>query len=312
MRYVKPPFAISAILMLLACTAVFGESFSLFLSAQKASYSQEEDVFLILDIENISGQTAGIDIEYLQPVENRVLFMGGSFNLSVETGEGKLGTFTNHMPPEPRPGSLKIKMEPGEKIRWKIFFPYYYYPVKTPNTFKVKAVYGDLVSNEAVVSVEAAEGKVEKGGLVVNPDFSQGSGFPCGWKLTGERTLWDKSEKLMVFHLDKAVAESEGVWVYSLLHEIKTPAELRLDAKIKSSAPEVIIFVEGWGIAGGRRRRLERNELFVHPDREMKNYTFRVIFKNPKVEWFRIKLYSYLKPGSVWFDSVDISLPGSS
>lgn len=285
------------------------EDLSLVLSAEKNLYRQEEEIFFSLTIRNISDETSHIEIEYLQPEKNQTIFIGKGFQLTVETQEGAVEFFTNEMPPEPRPGSLDVKMEAGEKTTWKIFFPYYYYPLKLPNTFKVKARYKGFVSNEVVVAVKEPEGKIKEGNFIINPDFSEGEHQPYGWKILNEKTFWEKERGRLVFSLDEKTAYGEGVWVYSLFYAIETPVELNLDIAVKSAAPEVNVFVEGWGMAGGRRRCLERNELFVHPDNTMKDYTFKVVFNMPEVEWFRIKLFSYLRPGLVWFDSVNLALP---
>jgi hypothetical protein len=287
----------------------WGEKLSLVLSADKGIYPQEEEIFFSLTFRNISEEAYCLDMEYLQPREKMNIFTGGEFRLEVESSEGKLGFFTNHMPPEPRPGRFDVHLGPGEDITWKIFFPHYYYPFEIPNTFKVKASYKDFVSNEVIVRVERSAG-MTLGRGIVNPGFSSGETFPYGWKLLNGMTSWDKEAEKLVFNLDKKTAYGEGIWVYSLFYGIESPVELILDIKVRSEAPEVIVFVEGWGLAGGRRRRLERNELFVHPVNKMEGYTFRVVFKKPEVKWFRIKLYSYLRPGRVWFDSVGIELPG--
>jgi len=285
-----------------------GQKLSLLLSPEKETYPEEEEIFFSLTVRNVSEEACRLDMEYLQPREKMKIFVGGEFRLEVESSEGKLGFFTNHMPPEPRPGRLDIMLGPGEGVTWKIFFPYYYYPLEIPNTFKVKAAYKNIVSNEVIVGVKK-DGIPAPGRGIINPDFSSGKTFPYGWKLLNEMTSWDREAEKLVFNLDKKTAHGEGVWVYSVFHGVETPAELSLDIRLRSEAPEVIVFVEGWGIAGGRRRRIERNELFVHPGKEMENYTFRVLFKKPEVKWFRIKLYSYLRPGRVWFDSVNIGFP---
>ena len=305
MRHKKYCLLLGFCLFVLVNVIVSSEDFSLVLSSEKNMYTQEEEVVLVLEIKNISTKTLSVGIEYLQPIENQNIFIGGDFQLSIKSSEGPLISFTNYMPPEPRPGKRDVEIEPGEKVGWKIFFPYYYYPLKLPNQFKIQISYKNIVSNEIVVSIKETKGKTEKG-IVLIPNFTQGEGSPFGWRLVDRKVVWDKEKGELVFNLDKQTAESEGVWLYSLFHKIETPTELGLDIKVKSGAPKVIVFVEGWGIVRDRRRRLERNELFVYPNKEMKNYRFTVLFNNSKVEWFRIKLFSYLKSGEVWFDFVDM------
>jgi hypothetical protein len=283
----------------------FGNNeFSLSLSIEKNSYYEEEEVILSFTIENLSGEDKQIEIEYLQPVENRFLFAGEVFHLIVNFNDRLIENFTNHMPPEPKPGIFPVSIKPREKVMWKIPFPYYYYPLPLPGQFRVKLQYQDCISNEIVFNVQKSPGKKTDGSIIKNPTFSQGLNYPYGWKIKNKTILWDKENHMLVFNLNKKTAEGEGLWIYSLFYEIHAPAEFSLSVRLKSSAPDVIIFVEGWGLVGGRRRRIERNECFGETGSEWRENTFNLVFTKQEVKWVRIKLYSYLRAGTVYFDSI--------
>ncbi|HOL67592.1 MAG TPA: hypothetical protein PKX93_09075, partial [bacterium] len=216
-----------------------------------------------------------------------------------------VASFTNHMPPEPKPGSFRVDLAPGESISWSIPFPYDYYPVRLPCSFRVRLLWQRIESNEVTFQVLASTGTVNKTELLVNSDFSEGETFPCGWRIEHQTIFWNKQEKLLHFLLDVPTATGEGLWVYSLLRPIKTPGSFTLHLKAKSSGPEIIVFVEGWGLVAGRRRRLERNECFAHPATpDWETYRFNVVFSKPEVKLVRIRLFAYGRAGSVWFRKV--------
>ncbi|HPP08079.1 MAG TPA: hypothetical protein PK303_03035, partial [bacterium] len=111
-----------------------------------------------------------------------------------------------------------------------------------------------------------------------------------------------------MYNVDRPTAESEGYWAYSIFHEVSSPSDYVLSVKTKTSGPIIIIFVEGWGMVEGRRRRIERNECFYHqaPDQTWKTQIRNVTFKNPAVKWMRLKLYVYGCPGKVWFSNLSM------
>jgi hypothetical protein len=294
--------------LLIYFTTCFGDNnLSLYLSTEKGSYYEEEEIILSLVIENVSDEDKQIEIQYLQPVENTFIFTGGTFLLTVRFNDDLVDRFTNHMPPEPKPGILPVLIKKGQKISWKVPFPYYYYPLSLPGEFRIKLQYQQYVSNEVAFDVKKSEGKKSNEAVIVNPDFSQGKDYIYGWKLHDKKTIWDREKHLLVFNLNKKTAEGEGLWVYSLFHKIEAPAELNISVRLKSNGPKVIIFVEGWGLVNGRKRRIERNECFVTSENEWQEDTFDVVFKKPEVRWVRIKLYSYLKAGTVYFESINLN-----
>ena len=282
-------------------------SLSLHLSAPEKNYCQEEHVILNLEIRNTSQDNEKITFPYLQPKEKNCLFIGKDFLLDIQSGNNIIENFTNHMPPEPKPGKFEVVLEPGKQFSCNVPFPYYYYGDKLPQTFAVTVKYKNLCSNTVKFSVEQTQGTQKNNNLLSNGDFSQGSNnLPYGWKKASKTVTWDKNNHLLKFSLDKPTAFGEGLWIYSIYYPIKAPCSFTLKLTARSTAPEIIVFIEGWGIVKGRKRRLERTECFAHPEKETewKQFSFPVRFDNPRVQWVRVKLYSYLKPGCVYFDKV--------
>ncbi len=280
---------------------------SLTLSSTKSSYHEEDEIVLALTIENTSSEEKRVDLKYLQPVEKKYLYVAESpYRLAVEFNGKPADRFTNYMPQEPKPGTLSLTMKPGEKIAWGVWFPYWYYHYGLPGQFRIRLLYGDIVSNEVTFSVLKSSGAPVGGSINVNPDFTQGGELLYGWKLHDRKTVWDRENNQLVFHLDRTTAEGEGLWAYSLFYEIESPGEYQLKARFKSSAPEVIIFVEEWKLLGGRRRRPDREECPIHPEDDWSEYTFNMAFK-PGIRWIRIKLYSYLSAGDIYFKNVSLT-----
>ena len=152
----------------------------------------------------------------------------------------------------------------------------------------------------------AINARAEKN-ILLNSDFLQGDKFPSGWEIENKKVHWEKDKGYLKYSLDKATAFGEGLWVYSIFHKIKSPNSFILKVKAKSNGPEIIVFVEGWGMLKGRKRRIERNECFLHPESDAwQNYRIKLKFVNPMVEWLRVKPYIYLKPGTVYFDRIEL------
>lgn len=287
----------------------------LFLESPKNVFQEEETVLLKLKIFNESSSVESYIVEFLQPREKNWMYIGNLHKLEIENIP-EMKDFTNHMPPEPKPHSPQtnknykgIILNPGEIYEIYIPFFYDYYPVKLPVTFNVKLVWLDKVSNPVVFTVLPTKSTKKENNIIINGDFSEGSGnIPYGWKILDERTFWDSGQKFLMYDVDRKTAESEGYWAYSIFHEISSPGEYLLSVKTKTSGPTIIIFVEGWGIVNGRKRRIERNECFYH---QPANQTWQtqirnVRFTKPEVKWFRLKLYVYGSPGKVWFSDISM------
>jgi len=278
-----------------------GLSFSL--SVPKTIYYEEEEVVLNLTIENKSLEKKKIKLPYLQPKENNFLFIGKDFELCVKG----LPNFTNHIPPEPKPGFSEVILKQEEGISRKIPFTYYYYPVELPREFEVKLIHKNIFSNPVRFRILPSQGKKKQGNILINEDFSQGESYPYGWKIHNKKVVWDKEKHWLKYSLDKKTAYGEGLWVYSIFYKIKSPSSFTLKVRAKSTGAEIIVFIEGWGLVNGRKRRLERNECFLHPEgNNWQDYQLDMKFINPSVQWLRVKPYTYLKPGNVWFDIVEL------
>lgn len=277
---------------------------SFFLSLPKNIFYPEEEIKINLKIKNKGKETQEIEIQYLQPKEKNFLFVGGKYILMVLADNKYIENFTNHMPPEPKPGKLRVSLKSNEELNLLIPFPWYYYPVELPSNFKVSLKYENIVSNEIEFKIIKREWSFDTS-LIINGDFKKGENFPYGWVIENENVKWDGKD-IISFDINKATAEGEGLWVYSIFNNIE-PGEYKLFLRFKSSGPSVIIFVEGWGIVGGRKRRIERNECFAYfKDNEWNELNFNILFKNENVRWFRVKIYSYLKPGKVLFDRIEL------
>jgi len=287
----------------------------LVLESSKDTYQEEETVLLNLTIINDSTQIESHIVEFLQPREKNWMYIGNIHKLVIKNIPA-MEHFTNHMPPEPKPHSPQtnknykpVVLNPGESYRILIPFFYEYYPVKLPATFNVQLHWLDTVSNPVSFTVLATKGTKKQENIIINGDFSEGEGkIPYGWKILDDRTLWDSTEKFLMYNVDRPTAESEGYWAYSIFHEIPSPSDYVLSVRTKTNGPIIIVFVEGWGMVEGRRRRIERNECFYHqaPDQTWKTQIRNVTFKNPAVKWVRLKLYVYGNPGKVWFSNLSM------
>lgn len=300
----------SLIFIFLFAASCLAEGLSFSLSVPKTIYYEEEEVVLNLIIENKSSEKEKIKLPYLQPKENNFLFIGKDFELCIEglpKNESRIPNFTNHIPPEPKPGFLEVTLNLEEEISRKIPFTYYYYPVELPQEFEVKLIHKNIPSNTVRFRILPSEGEKKQESILINENFSQGESYPYGWKIQAKKVVWDKEKHLLTYSLDKKTAYGEGLWVYSIFHKIKSPSSFTLKARAKSTGPEIIVFVEGWGLVNGRKRRLERNECFMHPEGDSwQDYQLNLKFINPSVRWLRVKPYTYLKPGNVWFDSIEL------
>ncbi|MCM8805549.1 MAG: hypothetical protein NC825_02305 [Candidatus Omnitrophica bacterium] len=293
-------------------SSLFGMQLSL--KSPQQVYQEEQQILLNLTITNDSTCTESYIIEFLQPREQNWMYIGNLHKLEIRGTE--IENFTNHMPPEPKPHSPEtnpdykpVILKPGESYQIQIPFFYDYYPVKLPATFDVKLHWMDKSSNSVLFTVLPTKGTKKNDNMIINGDFSEGEGkIPYGWKILDDRAYWDSSQKFLMYDVDRRTAENEGYWVYSVFNEITSPSDYVLTVRTKTSGPTIIIFVEGWGIVKGRKRRIERNECFYHQpaNQSWQTQVRNVTFKNPDVKWFRLKLYVYGSPGKVWFSDISM------
>ena len=285
------------------------------IESQKDIYYEEDQILLKATILNDSSKTESYIIEFLQPRELNWMYIGGLHKLEIEEIP-EMTNFTNHMPPEPKPHSPEtsseykpIILKPGNTYEILIPFFYDYYPVELPKTFRLKLYWQGIYSNTVSITVHPTKGKPDKNNIIINGDFSQGEeGKPYGWKILDDKAVWDSSQNFLMYNVDRRTAENEGYWVYSIFHKINSPSDYILSVKTKTSGPIIIIFVEGWGIVQGRKRRIERNECFYHQpaDQTWEKQVRNVHFKNSNVKWMRLKLYVYGSPGKVWFSDISM------
>ncbi|MCM8825835.1 MAG: hypothetical protein NC937_06860 [Candidatus Omnitrophica bacterium] len=287
----------------------------LILESSKNVYYEEETVLLHLTIFNDSSAIESHIIEFLQPREKNWMYIGNLHKLEIKDIP-EMQNFTNHMPPEPKPHSPQtnknykpVVLNSGESYKIMIPFFYEYYPVNLPATFNVKLHWLENSSNSISFTVMPTKGTKKQNNLIINGDFSEGEGnIPYGWKIFDERTLWDSSQKFLMYNVDRQTAETEGYWAYSVFYEVSSPCQYILSVRTKTSGPVIIIFVEGWGIVQGRKRRIERNECFYHQraDQTWETQIRKVKFANPEVKWVRLKLYVYGNAGKVWFSDLSM------
>ncbi len=285
------------------------------LESPQNTYYEEQQILLNLTILNNSTETESYIIEFLQPRESNWMYIGNLHKLEIE-GIPEMANFTNHMPPEPKPHSPEtnpeykpVVLKPDDTYKILIPFFYDYYPVELPKTFKLRLHWHGVYSNTVSFTVLPTKGKKEKTNIIINGEFSQGeNGKPYGWKILDDKAQWDSSQHFLLYDVDRRTAENEGYWVYSVFHKIDSPSDYVLSVKTKTSGPIIIIFVEGWGIVNGRRRRIERNKCFYHQpaNQTWETQVRNVCFKKSDVKWMRLKLYVYGAPGKVWFSDLSM------
>ncbi len=302
-------FYLVCLIVMAAGTQAGAGNLSFRLDAPRTSYAEEQEILLPLTVENTSTETMVFKAQYLQPKENTWLFIGKNYTLDIKTDGRPFGKFTNWMPPEPAEGNLSVALAPGQKVTWQVFFPWYYYPLDLPAEFEARLVSAVGSSNPVKFSVRPSAGTSRDGNLLINGDFTEGETFLYGWKIDNPNAVWDRTAHLLKYTLDRRTAENEGLWVYSLFTPVQSPGEYQFRMRAQSSAPEIIVFFEGWKIVAGRKRRFERTEFFAHPagEKGFKDYTCTVKLTAPDVRWLRVKLYTYLSPGTVIFRSVSLT-----
>ena len=175
-----------------------------------------------------------------------------------------------------------------------------------------------------------------KANLVRNGDFEQGRRRPDHWDPPRPGTVeWvDAGEgrgRVVRFRLNREIAETSGVKY--LCAPIRPTPEgkglqgrtYRLRADIKTDGPSVILFVKGYANVRGREREIYRRkkECRIDPGRwrtvELeftprgpagRKALERRGVKTPTVEYLRVQLYTYGRPGAVSFDDVCVEAIG--
>ncbi len=177
--------------------------------------------------------------------------------------------------------------------------------------------------------------------LIFNGDFEEGRDFPYGWGSKvkvypgirvlpsdprypggkvkeGENILWVEREggRCILFVMDEpappyaSISETTGITYASDLIELVPGKRYRLEVEAKSTGPEGIVFLKGYGkLEDGTYQERYRAPLHLHFLKEINKWkkfsrTFYIPF--PEVRWGIISLYAYGRRGKIWWDRVSL------
>ena len=175
-----------------------------------------------------------------------------------------------------------------------------------PAEVRRPAVKSVVAQNLLPDGFEAAEGARPAGWSALDAETCRG----CVSRTQAPARPPGGSGKVIAFDLTKDIAETYGVAYYSDFVPVEEGAYYRVAAKVLAEAPQVIIWVKGYGeFAGGERRVIYDHQKRHYPKAagEWEEYlteAFRPRHPGAKVRWVRIMLYAYLRPGRVLFDDV--------
>ncbi|MBN2308924.1 MAG: hypothetical protein JXR94_08145 [Candidatus Hydrogenedentes bacterium] len=167
--------------------------------------------------------------------------------------------------------------------------------------------------------------------LAVNGDFEQGTSWPEGWdRPDGVRVQWgdglgvDASRGIHTA-MDRRTAETYGQGFFSKPIAVDPDTEYTIRVDVKSDAPNAIIFVKGYAKVAdtaapkGRYREVYSKHKEAHFDRYLprgqfatQEFSFAPRHGRFRVEFVRVWLYGYLKPGNLWFDNVVVTKQGAA
>ena len=147
------------------------------------------------------------------------------------------------------------------------------------------------------------------------------AGGPAGWmglddEVARKSVTWAASPegrgKCIRFDIKKKIAHSYGVIYYSEFVPVEEGAWYRISARIRTEAPQVIIWAKGYGDFEGEKRVIYKHQKRHYPDapgtwEEYVTEPFRPKHPRFKPKWVRVMLYAYLRPGTVYFDDVKLS-----
>jgi len=167
-----------------------------------------------------------------------------------------------------------------------------------------------------------AEENWKKNANLVTGDFEQGAGgVPKGWdKVAGQQreplgglVRWTTEKggaynKVILFTLDRNVAENEGVMYYSDFFPVEEGAKYRFQCRWRTAGPTVKVFIKCYDTdETSRRREVYRSQQnFKGPNDTWNTHTEDFTPKHTKYspKWGRVMLYAYMSPGEVEFDDV--------
>jgi hypothetical protein len=160
--------------------------------------------------------------------------------------------------------------------------------------------------------------------LVPNGTFEQGDASPLRWdKLPSDGSIrWlsagGNPGRCIVFNMSQAVAEGPGMLYYSDFFPVVDGKKYIFSVDIKSDGPVPRPFVKGYALAPDADGAIGKREFYRRQARfsatsEWRSYSMTFTPKvipaykeRYDVQWARIMLYAYLKPGKVCFDNVSV------
>jgi hypothetical protein len=169
---------------------------------------------------------------------------------------------------------------------------------------------------------QVAEQNWQKNPNLTSGDFEQGAdGVPKGWdKVAGQQreplgglVRWTTEKggtynKVILFKLDRNVAENEGLMYYSDFFPIEEGAKYRFRCRWRTDGPTLKMFLKCYDDdETGRRREVYRSQQnFKGPNGTWNTHTEDFTPRHTKYspKWGRVMLYAYLQPGEVEFDDV--------
>ncbi len=169
-----------------------------------------------------------------------------------------------------------------------------------------------------------AEENWKKNANLVKGDFERGEGrVPIGWeRVAGQQreplgglVRWTTEKggsvnKVVLFTLDRNVAENEGVMYYSDFFPVEEGAKYRFQCRWRSDAPAAKVFIKCYDEdETGRRREVYRSQQNLKGSNgswntQTEDFTPKHTKYTPR--WGRVMLYAYLSPGQIEWDDVVI------
>jgi len=160
--------------------------------------------------------------------------------------------------------------------------------------------------------------------LVPNSSFEQGTNSPLAWdKLPTDGSVrWVRSEgnpgSCIIFTMSRSVAEGPGMLYYSDFFPVTSGKKYVFSVDVKTDGPVPRPFVKGYALASDVHGKIERRQFYQRQSQFSATnewQTFSMTF-TPKVipayrgrydiQWARVMLYAYLKPGKIYFDNVSV------
>lgn len=158
--------------------------------------------------------------------------------------------------------------------------------------------------------------------LVPNGTLEQGASSPLGWdRLPSDGSIgWLPSGgnpgRCIAFTLSQAIAEGPGMLYYSDFFPVRSGKKYIFSADIKTEGPVPRPFVKGYALAPDVRGEIAKRPFYQRQSQfpatgEWRTYsmtftpnTIPAYRGRNDIQWARVMLYGYLKPGRIYFDNV--------